>query len=219
MNSVLKYNIRYTFLTDGSSDRALQPIIEWSLRQNDRVGTIAGQWADLSYLPRKPSNLEARIKCSVANYPCNLLIVHRDAETSPPQQRLEEIHQALQASCSGRLLNSCVALVPVRMMEAWLLISENAIRQAVGRPTGRENPDFPKLNRLERLPDPKQRLQELLTTAAEGTARRRRRLELSRLVHTVAERIEDFSPLEMLSSYRSFKDQLNGAITALANNQ
>ena len=219
LNSVPKLDIRYTFLTDGSSDRALQPIIDWSLRQDHRVGSFVGQPADLSYLREQPRGLSERIRRSVTDYPCNLLIVHRDSETSPLQQRYDEVRQALEASCLGGLLDSCVALIPVRMMEAWLLLSEQAVRQAVGKPTGRVVLDFPRVNRLESLPNPKQLLKELLTTAAEGTARQRRRLHLSSLVHTVADRIEDFSPLERLSSYIFFKEQLNAAIAALARKQ
>ena len=218
-NLISKQDIRYTFLTDGGSDRALQPIIDWSLRQDRRVGSIAGRWANLSYLREQPNGLSERIKRSITDYPCNLLIIHRDAEISPLQQRYDEIRQALKNSCSGELLDSCVALIPVRMMEAWLLLSERAIRQAVGRPTGRVVLDFPRVNRLESLPNPKQLLEELLTTAAEGTARQRRRLHLSRLVHTVADRIEDFSPLEGLSSYVFFKEQLDAAVAALARKQ
>jgi len=44
-------SIRYTLLTDGSSDRALIPILNWLLRQHLLNHEIQSEWADLSRLP------------------------------------------------------------------------------------------------------------------------------------------------------------------------
>jgi hypothetical protein len=53
--------IRYTLITDGSSDRTLIPILTWVLREKGEVDRIQPEWADLRRLPRPPQNLGERI--------------------------------------------------------------------------------------------------------------------------------------------------------------
>jgi len=86
------------------------------------------RWADLRGLPAPPSGLRDRVTRAVELYPCQLLFVHRDAEGQEPELRYEEIRTSNQ---TGRLH---VAVVPVRMQEAWLLHDEGALREAAGRP-------------------------------------------------------------------------------------
>ena len=71
--------VTYTLLSDGSSDRALMPLLDWLLRQHMPSIAIQGSWADLRRLPRPPRSLVNRIQTSVDLFPCDLLFVHRDA--------------------------------------------------------------------------------------------------------------------------------------------
>ena len=43
--------LRYTLLSDGSSDQALVPILTWLLRAQGIHGAIQPEWADLRRLP------------------------------------------------------------------------------------------------------------------------------------------------------------------------
>jgi hypothetical protein len=53
---------KFTLLSDGSSDRALLPIIRWTLRQHATQSiTFNGDWADLRRLPKRPRDLSERI--------------------------------------------------------------------------------------------------------------------------------------------------------------
>jgi len=65
-------NLRYTLLTDGSSDRALEPIISWLLRQYLTNYEIQSEWADLSRLPNPPKDLSNRVLSAVNLYPCDI---------------------------------------------------------------------------------------------------------------------------------------------------
>jgi hypothetical protein len=87
--------LRYTLLSDGSSDQVLMPILTWLLRAQGINGAIQPEWADLRRLPKPPRTLPERISRSLELYPCDVLFVHRDAEGSLPLVRTEEIQQAL----------------------------------------------------------------------------------------------------------------------------
>ena len=53
--------IRYTLLSDGSSDKALLPILSWLLYQHCPEYAIQSQWADLGRLPKPPKQLPEKI--------------------------------------------------------------------------------------------------------------------------------------------------------------
>ena len=46
--------LSYTLLSDGSSDKALMPILTWLLRGYLPNWAIQPEWADLSRLPKRP---------------------------------------------------------------------------------------------------------------------------------------------------------------------
>jgi len=93
-----------------------------------------------------------RIRKCVELCPCDLLVIHRDAEGETRETRENEIRAAMNSL--GDIEVPFVCVVPVRMQEAWLLVDENAIRQAAGNPRGRDTLTMPRLNEVERLPDP-----------------------------------------------------------------
>lgn len=68
-------SIRYTLLSDGSSDRMLMPILDWLLCQHCPEYALESDWADLSRLPQPPKTLPDRIKDTLELYPCDLLFI------------------------------------------------------------------------------------------------------------------------------------------------
>ena len=121
--------LRLTLVSDGSSDRALLPILRWLLINGGVNLGIRETWADFRSLRYPPRGLSRRIIRGVELFPCDVLFVHRDAETESPKSRRKEIEDALDAafrdSCSAL---PAVCVVPVRMTEAWLLSDGSAIR-------------------------------------------------------------------------------------------
>jgi hypothetical protein len=83
----------YTLAADGTSDAVLLPILTWSLRQQ-AVSPVVAQWADFNRIPRQ-RNTEERLRAALDLYPCDVLFVHRDAETQPSHLRRAEIANAL----------------------------------------------------------------------------------------------------------------------------
>jgi hypothetical protein len=205
--------IRYTLLADGTSDRALIPLLTWLLRENLPGVPIQPEWSDVRSLPRPPQELGQRIVQTLDLYTCDLLFVHRDAERELHQTRVDEIRRAIITSYAQNSVPT-VCVVPVRMSEAWLLFDEAAIRRASGNPMGRQPLQLPALNRLETLPDPKQVLHECLEIASGLGSRRLRRFSAHRSAQLVSEHIDDFSPLSVLPAFRALEDDLRQVIHA-----
>ena len=160
------------------------------------------QWADFRRLPRPPRTLAEKIASVVTLYPCDLLFVHRDADTQPHAARVREIRDELAVSAA----QPAVCVVPVRATEAWLLIDEAALRRAAGNPRGRAPLEMPSLLTLETLPDPKGSLYALLRGAS-GLPPRRQPHPPER-IHRLADLIEDFSPLRRLSAFRALEREV-----------
>ena len=208
--------LRYTLLADGSSDRCLIWIINWLLDSIPEVATrgFIPQTADLRRLPEPPKEFADRIVQAIRQFPCDILFVHRDAEAQPREKRTEEIRDAVNKVVTL----PHVSIVPVRMTEAWLLLEEDAIRKAADNPNGVIRLDLPSIANLERIPDPKKVLSELLVMAAEKSGRRKEQFERDIPVRRqrVAELIRDFAPLRQLAAFQALESDLKAAVKRCA---
>lgn len=202
----------FTLLSDGSSDKALIPHLTWLLKQNGLALPIVPAWADLSRIRKTPVGLVQRIERSIELYPCELLFIHRDAERENPDNRREEIADALTNLDKKIAKPPSICVVPVRMQEAWLLFDESAIRRASANPHGNSTLNLPRMRNIERLPDPKETLYELLKTASEKTGRRLKQFNIRHSAVRVSELIEDFSPLRNLSAFRQLESDVKTVI-------
>ena len=207
--------LRYTLITDGSSDRVLLPIITWTLRVNGIEGAIQPQWADLR-LFSEGTKLDEKIRTSLEHFPCDVLFIHRDAEKEPRENREKEIRATC---CAIRPLDTiqipAICVIPVRMQEAWLLFNEAAIRRAAGNKNGQMSLPLPALNTIESIPDPKDLLHECLKIASGRTGRRLKKFRPASGAHQIPYFIEDFSPLRSLSAFDAFENDLREALRSL----
>jgi hypothetical protein len=204
--------LRYTLLSDGSSDSALIPVLTWLLQAHLVDCAIQHEWADLRRVPKSlKDTFSKRIKLALELYPCELLFIHRDAEKEPRQKRVDEIRKAKEEAGESVSVPT-VCVVPVRMTEAWLLFDETALRKAAANPNGRQPLQLPDLTKLEDEPDPKQLLYKLLGEASELRNRRRRKLRVEELVHRVAEFIDDFASLRAMPAFKALEDELKQVI-------
>ena len=200
-------DLKFTLLTDGSSDEVLLRHLQWLVRRNIGLETtIQSEWADLRSIHPRPANLSERIQRAVELYPCDLLFVHRDAERQDPQLRYDEIEAAISSIPSGP--ESAIGVVPIRMQEAWLLFDESAIRKAAGNPNGSQELELPSLSRLESLPAPKSFLLQCLRTASGLAGRRLKQFRGRQAARLVAEYIDDFSPLLELDAFRKLDSDI-----------
>ena len=195
-----------TLLSDGSSDRALIPILRWLLHHLLPHRPVQLRWADLRQLPQPPRPLSEKIITATQLYPCDLLLVHRDAENASIDERQAEVDSALNGA---QITSPGVAVIPVRMMEAWLLIDEAAIRIAANNPNGHVPLNMPTIDRIENLNNPKTTLHNLLIRATELQGRRKRRFNVYSAVHRIPEYIDDFSSLRCLSAFTCLEKQID----------
>jgi hypothetical protein len=103
-----------------------------------------------------------------------------------------------------------VPTIPVRMLEAWLLADEGAIRHAAGNPNGSIPLGLPRVRDLERLADPKTRLRRAVEAASGISRRRRDRLHVGPI--QVAQRTESFAALRVLPAFRAFEGDVQRVI-------
>ena len=202
--------LRFTLLSDGSSDRALLPVLSWALQATGGVTLAQGQWADLGVVRGRTTSLKDRIDWAVELFPCDLLFIHRDAERQEPGLRRAEVDAAWESVASTTRAIPRICVVPVRMQEAWLLFDERAIRIASGNPNGIQALGLPRIEDLESLPDPKSALHEALERASGLVGRRLKKFEPQRRCFDVADCAADsgFEPLARLPAFRRLLDDV-----------
>lgn len=107
--------ITYSVVADGGTDRALLPIIEWSIHRLD---------PEVEILEPEFRKRSGSVHEFLQGYRTGSMItfVHRDAESDSLESRLLEFEDVPQ---------TVVPVVPVRMTEAWLLIDSRAIARQV----------------------------------------------------------------------------------------
>jgi hypothetical protein len=205
-------SLRCTLVADGPSDEALLPILNWLLRRCQVAIPFELVFSDFRHLRSPPRGLADRIREAIDLYPCDLLFVHRDAESEPAERRFSEIKGAENVLRIQQVIPPVVCVVPVRMTEALLLFDERAIRRAAGNPNGSVRLDLPRINECERIPDPKAILHDALRVASQLTKRRLKKHLVTNGSRRVAGLIDDFEPLRDLSAIRTLESDLSAMI-------
>jgi hypothetical protein len=205
--------LKYTLIADGSSDKTLLRIIKWSLDDLYPMLPNEGTFADFRNIQNPPKNLKNKIKEALKFYPFDILFIHRDAEKTDIEQRITEIKKELQEE---GLVNT-IWIVPVVMMETWLLIDEEAIKKAAGNRNFKNNINLPQISLLEKEKQPKKILHQLLKEASGLKGRNLEKFSTEKAVHLVAENIEDYSPLRKLKAFNVFENRLKDRIDHFLN--
>lgn len=193
--------LRYTLLTDGSSDVALKSIIEWLVNEHRPDIGLIGELAQ--NLGNIGLSLEARVPEALRLFPCDVLFVHRDAEGETLQFRNDEILAALKDRSVV-----WIPVIPVKMTEAWLLSDESAIRSAAENRAGKVQLNLPSKKTWEGLADPKKIFFDALIVASEKSGRALSKFNPNRQRALVAQRTADFSGLRGLPSFDVFEAHL-----------
>lgn len=217
----MRTELSYVLLSDGSSDKNLMPIINWALKEilPSNVA-IEHEWANLYYAKSKPKKLKERIDYVLDRYPCDVLFVHRDAESKNLgiiENRITEIENAWPKNIPQKY----IPVIPVVMSEAWLLIDEKAIRNACGNPNGKHDIEMPSIGKLESCPDPKKMLEELLIDAsgAKGRNLEKFKRDLSHAKFLVSQNIDSFDRLRKLYAFKLFESNLKNKLVELGYNK
>lgn len=165
-------------------------------------------------LPPLSTGLATRISAALELFPCDVLFVHRDAESMDASHRQQEIEASWPKSQQTAFL---ICVVPVRMTEAWLIASDKPIRLAVGNPNGTASLSLPAVKDIESQLSPKEVLFAALKAASGLNASRKRRFKPHQFRHRVSELTDDLTPLRMLSSFRHLETQVQVFLNNLVN--
>lgn len=205
--------LRYTLISDGSSDKVLLNVIQWLLDDLFPEIPFSGRYADLRKLPKPPklSDVRGRIELTQEYYPFDILFYHRDGE-SVNQKIVEQRINELKQQGLIEFENKAVCIIPIKMMETWLLFDVEAIKKAAGNRNYSHPIKLPPVNTLEREQDPKTILHELLRKVSGKKNRNLKNFNVGQAVHLVGEYIEDYSPLRELFAFRQFENDLQKII-------
>ena len=196
-------------VAEGTSDRRLLPILEWLVGEHTKR-RVTSDFAERPRDGRPTRLLEEKVRVAVDDYECDLLFVHRDADGAGRAPRLAEIASA----CAAAGAPPHVPVIPIRMQEAWLLVDEQAIRQAADNPRGRSPLGLPSRAVLEKHADPKTTLETALRTAAPNARRFRHRRDLDEAKHRVVRLMSSYSVLRGLTGFDALEQDLVQAVNA-----
>ena len=204
-------DLKYTLVADGSSDKTLLRIIKWTLDNLYPTLPNEGSFADFRFLPKPPKGLNEKVKTAMNYYPFNVVFIHRDAETTNPNI-IEQRHTEIFDELDDELYPKIVCVIPIKMMETWLMIDPEAIKKAAGNRNYKAKIELPLLKNLEKENQPKVTLHELLRVASGLKSRNLKKFNTEKAVHLVAENIEDFSQLRNLVAFKAFENDLKKVV-------
>lgn len=206
--------VRALYLCEGSSDTGLRFHIEGIAGAMGRQ--ILVTVPDLNRLPNKPGHsvedkLRAAQQLSDGGHTYDLVVIHRDSDREAPDRRRKEIAEAVAAVSPGLVH---VPVIPVRMLEAWLVLDQSAIREVAGNPNGRMALDLPKPARAESVADPKALLKQAIATASEERGRGLQKLQtrFSENRARLLQMLDREGPVKQLASWQSFTADLREAL-------
>ncbi len=203
----MRKRVTFFLVCEGTSDEALVEHLE-TLVARQGVDEVLG-------IPRSGTgSVHEKIRAlGEEGTAFDFVVVHRDADQRDPTPRIAEVEAALREA----RLPGC-PVVPVQMTEAWLLLDESAIRAVVGRPSGREPLDLPKLHEIEGTHDSKAVLKRALLAAAGGTGRRHKKAvrEWSTYRRILLQRLDVDGPVSQLPSWQRMVDDLARVVHDIA---
>jgi hypothetical protein len=200
-------NIEFAYICEGTSDEALVRHLEHlcvELGFQEASGVIP----EFDRLPKAiGKTVEARVAALRLLYPAiNVVFVHRDADNVSPNERYDEIRLGVE-SVGGY---KWVGLVPVRELEAWLLVDEEGIRYVAENPNGTVKLNLPKVSAVEFVADPKELLWNAIEQASELAGRRLEKLKKNRSKkrRMLVERISSSEKIRELPSWKKLYEDI-----------
>lgn len=209
------------FATEGKTDeRFLRGVIQRSFE--DVAFECRGQVEILpvQYIERRDGDFIDVVKSYAEEADKSgvmVLCIHADADAPTDAQTFEHkiapAFAAVQNIIDRAVCKNLAAVVPVQMMEAWMLGDKEVLKAELG--TNKSNKELGLNKKPETYPDPKQTIVDAIRIARAGiTKRRRRDLSISELYLSIGQKTA-LQELEKLSSYRKFKEEIRRAFRKL----
>ncbi len=205
---------------EGTSDaRFLPPIIQ---RTAESLLNLYGQRVvdilDPIIIPTKQGlREECILAASQDAHGCHILVVHSDADYRTPERALRERIQPgfdrVQNS-TEEVCKNLVPVIPVQMIEAWILADPDTLREVIGTDISSQNLGLPARAALVELDaHPKHTLSEVVRRA-NASRSRRRPIDLSTRYERLAREIR-LDRLSNVPSYKQFVKDLAKTLVQL----
>lgn len=164
----------------------------------------------------KDQVLEASKK-EISAYGIMILCIHTDADEETDERAFRtKIHpavQALEAMNDQTYCKVCSIIVPVQMVESWMLADTELFKREIG--SLKTDFDLGIHRSPETIADPKRVLQNALRISVQDKSKRRRReLTISNLYLPIGQKI-DLNRLRVLPSYLKFEESVRAALHLL----
>ncbi len=172
-----KMAVRFLLISEGPTEAGLLTPLEKLCRKY--VTEVNGQiYQSEKISKREPETLNnfssKLIKATQYYQNINIFFLHKDSDNRNHVPRYSEIVQRVEQLGIPIIY---VPVIPVQETEAWAMVDPQAIRSIVGNPKGRIPLNLPKLQHLERLANPKERLYKIMETASQLRGKRLEKLK------------------------------------------
>lgn len=200
----------FALVREGSSDDGLIPHLR-ELLVRSGIDSVIG-----SARAYKGTTVERLTQVASEEAPLDLVFVHRDADGRTSDERRSEILEAGSTFASGYPL--LIPVIPIQELEAWLLLDEQAIRDVVGKPSGRQELGIPKVKHIEKTHQPKEILEKACLLASNTTGRRHKeeKRKFPERRRVLLERLDIDGPVQDLSAWKAMQEDIQRAATLLA---
>jgi len=204
-------DIRFLLVGEGPFDNSLNRPLEKLCIHCGAASTV-GVAPDLRRIETKSRKLIHQVRAALDLEPAtDILFIHRDADSRDPSSRHTEIQNV--TSKLDRTKPS-VPVVPVQTTEAWALVSESAIRRAADNPSGDVPLDIPEPSEVEKISEPKKRLNRLLLDASGYSGRHLENFkdDLATRKRRIVEQIEVTGPVSQVPAWQKLSDDITSAL-------
>jgi hypothetical protein len=210
--------IRFVLTGEGSSDLRLVEHIQ-TILIDEGFSEVSGEIPDLGlFRPAVGRSVRDKLVALVRYYPhADVIFVHRDADNVGAAVRDAEISGA----CEGVVeLDRIISVVPVTMLETWLLADTEAIKRVAGNSGHRGVINcIPATRRLEDARDTKQILMDALCEASgtQGARLGKFKKRFSEMRARLTVDLDPNGPVQELPSYQVFRQKISNYAQAKLN--
>ena len=209
------------FVTEGSTDyRFLESIIQRTFEDVafDCDGEI--EILPVQYFEKKTGDFNTQIEQHAQeayNIGVSVLCVHTDADSETDTNaftfKLNPALTTLKMNPNQKLCKNLVPIVPIQMIEAWMLADKELLKSEIG--TQKTDFELGIHKTPESITDPKQAIQEAIRIGRqEFTKKRRKDLSIADLYQIIGSSL-DLEKLNSLPSFRKFKEAAKNALIEL----
>ena len=206
--------VKFVFIGEGPSDTYLIPHIE-DLVIRAGAEEVKGEAPDFSVFSQPVgASVEDKLKASLSLYTnVDFFVIHRDADNDGIDPRRQEIEDA--TTLLG--VEHWVPVVPVKMIESWLLADREKIKDVAGCSSPGVDLGLPALKSIEKAGQAKDKLKSALFTASGLSGRKLEKFKkrFCEMRMRLLNDLDGDGPVQHLPSYKAFHRDLHLCLTSL----